>query len=176
MSIDIQNLDTRDPFTAQDNPVDGGSNQATYIHIRNQQRNGRKSLTTIQGIDKQYDCKRILKALKKGLQLQRHCDWWSWVRNHYSAARRPTSKRGVFLSGRGHYQQRPSEGSWCIGSCYRCTWPVWFSPARKCAWEGSSVVFMSSLTQLLTTVRLIRSNSDKQMCIGKLYYSGGVVV
>jgi len=65
MSIDIQNLDARDPFTAQDNPVDGGSNQATYIHIRNQQRNGRKSLTTIQGIDKQYDCRRILKALKK---------------------------------------------------------------------------------------------------------------
>jgi len=69
MSIDIQNLNAKDPFSAQDEATDGGGgpNQATYIHIRNQQRNGRKSLTTVQGIDKQYDCKRILKALKKSL-------------------------------------------------------------------------------------------------------------
>jgi len=36
-----------------------------YIHIRIQQRNGRKTLTTVQGVPAEYDLKRILKALKK---------------------------------------------------------------------------------------------------------------
>ena len=36
-----------------------------YIHIRIQQRNGRKTLTTVQGVPAEYDQKRILKALKK---------------------------------------------------------------------------------------------------------------
>ncbi|KAG7539684.1 hypothetical protein FFLO_03401 [Filobasidium floriforme] len=35
------------------------------IHIRIQQRNGRKTLTTVQGLDKAYDPKKILKAFKK---------------------------------------------------------------------------------------------------------------
>ncbi|XP_041467405.1 eukaryotic translation initiation factor 1-like [Lytechinus variegatus] len=35
------------------------------VHIRIQQRNGRKTLTTIQGIDDAYDLKRILKVCKK---------------------------------------------------------------------------------------------------------------
>ena len=36
-----------------------------YLDIRIQQRNGRKTLTTLQGLPPQYDQKRILKALKK---------------------------------------------------------------------------------------------------------------
>ena len=36
-----------------------------YIHIRIQQRNGRKSLTTCQGLANDLDVKRILKAIKK---------------------------------------------------------------------------------------------------------------
>ena len=36
-----------------------------YVHIRVQQRNGRKSLTTIQGLDKSFDYKKIIKAFKK---------------------------------------------------------------------------------------------------------------
>jgi translation initiation factor 1 len=35
------------------------------IHIRIQQRNGRKSITTIQGLDADLDLKRIMKAMKK---------------------------------------------------------------------------------------------------------------
>merc|ERR1712216_524135 len=35
------------------------------IHIRIQQRNGRKSITTVQGLSDELDLKKILKALKK---------------------------------------------------------------------------------------------------------------
>lgn len=37
---------------------------AGYIHIRNQKRNGRKSLTTIQGIPERFSQKKILKYFK----------------------------------------------------------------------------------------------------------------
>ncbi|KAF8626290.1 hypothetical protein AX15_004961 [Amanita polypyramis BW_CC] len=59
-------LFSADPFV--DDPLvdnaDVGS-QADYIHIRIQQRNGRKTLTTLQGLPKQYDSKKLLKAFKK---------------------------------------------------------------------------------------------------------------
>lgn len=35
------------------------------LDIRIQQRNGRKTLTTVQGVPREFDQKRILKALKK---------------------------------------------------------------------------------------------------------------
>ena len=35
------------------------------IHIRIQQRNGRKTLTTVQGISEQFDKKKLVKAFKK---------------------------------------------------------------------------------------------------------------
>lgn len=38
---------------------------ASKVHIRMQQRNGKKSLTTIQGLADDLDLKKILKALKK---------------------------------------------------------------------------------------------------------------
>jgi translation initiation factor 1 len=37
------------------------------IHIRIQQRNGRKTLTTVQGISDDYDKKKLAKACKKQL-------------------------------------------------------------------------------------------------------------
>ncbi|RKP12273.1 translation initiation factor SUI1 [Piptocephalis cylindrospora] len=59
----IQNLQSYDPF------ADTGDQEAgqptNYIHIRIQQRNGRKTLTTIQGLSEDLDQKRILKAFKK---------------------------------------------------------------------------------------------------------------
>lgn len=43
-----------------------------YIHIRIQQRNGRKTLTTVQGIADDYDKKKLVKAFKKvGLRRSR---------------------------------------------------------------------------------------------------------
>ena len=35
------------------------------IHIRIQQRNGRKTLTTVEGIPEKFDLKKILKVIKK---------------------------------------------------------------------------------------------------------------
>jgi translation initiation factor 1 len=58
----IQNLQSRDPF-ADENEVAGS--QDGYIHIRIQQRNGRKTLTTVQGLSADYDFKKIVKACKK---------------------------------------------------------------------------------------------------------------
>lgn len=59
----IQNLSTRDPFA--DDLNEGSSSKAGYIHIRIQQRNGRKTLTTVQGITTEYDLRKIVKACKK---------------------------------------------------------------------------------------------------------------
>jgi len=64
--MSVQNLNTFDPFADAADPLaaeDPG--RQSYIHIRIQQRNGRKTLTTLQGLPKEYDAKRILKAFKK---------------------------------------------------------------------------------------------------------------
>ncbi|KAI0034529.1 translation initiation factor SUI1 [Vararia minispora EC-137] len=66
--MSVQNLNTFDPFADEADPLanneDVGSQQ-NYIHIRIQQRNGRKTLTTLQGLPKEYDAKKLLKAFKK---------------------------------------------------------------------------------------------------------------
>jgi len=64
MSTTIQNLATRDPFADGDGD-DFGSKTQNYIHIRIQQRNGRKTLTTVQGLPSELDFPKILKAFKK---------------------------------------------------------------------------------------------------------------
>ena len=43
--------------------VGGGGDE--LVHIRIQQRNGRKTLTTVQGIHEKYDKKKIVKVCKK---------------------------------------------------------------------------------------------------------------
>eukprot|EP00301_Raphidiophrys_heterophryoidea_P025144 c8366_g1_i2.p1 GENE.c8366_g1_i2~~c8366_g1_i2.p1 ORF type:complete len:117 (-),score=30.19 c8366_g1_i2:205-555(-) len=53
-----------DPFAAVEEELHT-TTQADYIHIRIQQRNGKKSLTTVQGLPAKYDLKRILKDIKK---------------------------------------------------------------------------------------------------------------
>ncbi|KAJ4384527.1 Eukaryotic translation initiation factor eIF-1 [Didymella sp. IMI 355093] len=67
MSTGIQNLQSFDPFAEAEDT--GGEvrvgNQQNYIHIRIQQRNGRKTLTTVQGLPKKFDQKKILKVIKK---------------------------------------------------------------------------------------------------------------
>lgn len=67
MNLAIQNLGINDPFTNESNADKGTgkSNAANLIHIRNQQRNGRKSVTTVQGLGKGYDLKKMVRALKK---------------------------------------------------------------------------------------------------------------
>ena len=53
-----------DPF-ADTNAEDSGAGTKEYVHVRVQQRNGRKSLTTVQGLKKEYSYNKILKDLKK---------------------------------------------------------------------------------------------------------------
>eukprot|EP00922_Rhytidocystis_sp_ex-Travisia-forbesii_P056256 GHVS01083292.1.p2 GENE.GHVS01083292.1~~GHVS01083292.1.p2 ORF type:complete len:120 (-),score=12.17 GHVS01083292.1:433-792(-) len=71
MSFDIQNLGTAsggDPFSnnaTKTGEVDASGGSSSLVHIRNQQRNGRKSVTTVQGLDKGFDLKKMVRALKK---------------------------------------------------------------------------------------------------------------
>ncbi|KAF9500992.1 hypothetical protein BDN71DRAFT_1439918 [Pleurotus eryngii] len=70
--MSVQNLTAFDPFADEGdlgNNQDVGSQQ-NYIHIRIQQRNGRKTLTTLQGLPTEYDAKKLLKAFKK---VHDHC-------------------------------------------------------------------------------------------------------
>ncbi|KAK1284191.1 hypothetical protein QJS10_CPB21g00869 [Acorus calamus] len=55
---------TANPF-ADSNAEDSGAGTKEYVHVRIQQRNGRKSLTTVQGLKKEFSYSRILKDLKK---------------------------------------------------------------------------------------------------------------
>lgn len=45
--------------------MDSSAGSKDYVHIRIQQRNGRKSLTTVQGLKKEFSYNKILKDLKK---------------------------------------------------------------------------------------------------------------
>ncbi|BFF89426.1 eukaryotic translation initiation factor eIF1-like [Drosophila madeirensis] len=62
--MSIQNLNIRDPFAdaskGNDDDIQDG-----LIHIRIQQRNGRKTLTTVQGLSQEYDLKKIVRTCKK---------------------------------------------------------------------------------------------------------------
>ena len=44
---------------------DESEEEMNIVHIRIQQRNGKKSITTIQGIDSKYDLTKVLKIFKK---------------------------------------------------------------------------------------------------------------
>jgi len=60
----IQNLDTFDAFKDADDGTGKGKHHEK-IHVRVQQRNGRKCITTVQGLPDDLDIKRICKAFKK---------------------------------------------------------------------------------------------------------------
>ncbi|GFZ45866.1 Protein translation factor sui1 [Saitozyma sp. JCM 24511] len=76
-SAGVANLGPKfDPFDQSDpfGPSSGAGTPAVEaavgkgtdkIHIRLQQRNGRKTLTTVQGLPEKYDPKKLLKAMKK---------------------------------------------------------------------------------------------------------------
>ena len=57
MSI-IQNLQTYNPFADEQGAVE------SHVHIRVQQRTGKKMLTTIQGLPEDLDSKKVLKYFK----------------------------------------------------------------------------------------------------------------
>ncbi|KAM5264650.1 eukaryotic translation initiation factor 1-like [Ctenodactylus gundi] len=62
----IQNFNSFDPFadaSKGDDLLPAGTED--YIHVRIQQRNGRKTLTTMQGIADDFDKKKLVKTFKK---------------------------------------------------------------------------------------------------------------
>ncbi len=69
----ILNLQQSDPFgEATGNLISNSDNKQAakggdqgFIHIRIQQRNGRKTLTTVQGITDKFDLKKLVKSFKK---------------------------------------------------------------------------------------------------------------
>jgi translation initiation factor 1 len=62
--MSIQNLTTFDPFADATQGADAAP-QAGLVHVRIQQRNGRKTLTTVQGLSTEYDLRKIVRACKK---------------------------------------------------------------------------------------------------------------
>jgi translation initiation factor 1 len=50
--------------------LDKETGKNNYIHLRVQQRNGKKRITTIQGLDEKFNFKLLLKTFKKDL----HCN------------------------------------------------------------------------------------------------------
>ncbi|KAI1126363.1 translation initiation factor SU [Nemania abortiva] len=66
--MSIENLKSFDPFhdaEADEDTSQVKSQQEDYVHIRIQQRNGRKTLTTVQGLPNKFDRKKILTVIKK---------------------------------------------------------------------------------------------------------------
>ncbi|CAH0375875.1 unnamed protein product [Pelagomonas calceolata] len=61
---EIQNFDAFDAF----DDADEKQGDQSKVHIRVQQRNGRKCITTVQGLADDLDVKRICKAFKKNFQ------------------------------------------------------------------------------------------------------------
>ncbi|KAJ7946249.1 Protein translation factor SUI1-like [Quillaja saponaria] len=63
--LDVLHIPTAfDPFT-EANEQNSGAGTKDYVHIRVQQRNGRKRLTTVQGLKKEFSYTKIIKDLKK---------------------------------------------------------------------------------------------------------------
>lgn len=58
-------LEQEDADHAAEKEAVDAAEKAGVIHIRVQQRNGRKCITTVQGLDKKLDLKKILKVLQK---------------------------------------------------------------------------------------------------------------
>lgn len=63
--MNVQNLQTFDPFADATKGDGDGVGSGGIVHIRIQQRNGRKTLTTVQGLSALFDLKKIIRACKK---------------------------------------------------------------------------------------------------------------
>jgi translation initiation factor 1 len=79
--MNLEQLDKADPFACDSDPFQKGTVELEPIHIRVQQRNGRKCITHIQGLsqDTDIDLKKLLKSFKKSFNcngsIQEHEDY-----------------------------------------------------------------------------------------------------
>ena len=111
-----------DPFSDGFKDREGGSVQEGLIHVRIQQRNGRKTLTTVQGISPLYDLKRIVKACKK--VTRRHSPELQFTPKHIELGGRLYIERNLFDSP---FKGRPFKVLY--SSCKRS---LSFMPECKC--------------------------------------------
>lgn len=65
LRVGIRNL--ADPFGRDVGEAGASAAGEGLIHVRIQQRNGRKTLTTVQGLSDDYDKRKIIKVCKKVL-------------------------------------------------------------------------------------------------------------
>lgn len=66
MPLEFDITGVTDPFSHSGGSEKGRNNcSSNFVHIRNQQRNGRKSVTTVQGLQDTLDLKKVVRALKK---------------------------------------------------------------------------------------------------------------
>jgi len=65
--MNLAQLDKADPFAITLDPFQKGTTESEPVHIRVQQRNGRKCITHVQGLaqDTELDLKKILRTFKK---------------------------------------------------------------------------------------------------------------
>ena len=65
--MNLDQLDKDDPFAITLDPFQKGTTEPEPVHIRVQQRNGRKCITHVQGLsqDTELDLKKILRTFKK---------------------------------------------------------------------------------------------------------------
>ncbi|KAF3601457.1 hypothetical protein F2Q69_00034151 [Brassica cretica] len=159
--LDSQVPTAFDPF-ADANAEDSGAGTKEYVHIRVQQRNGRKSLTTVQGLKKEYSYSKILKDLKKEF-----CCNGTVVQDSelgqvrvlklrcYSASRRPEEERLHVPSPGWPCEEGQHQDTWFL-SCLCCSFPRPF--ASFCSSLSFSVVcppdqqsFMSELDSQVPT-------------------------
>ncbi|GMP65485.1 hypothetical protein CsSME_00026246 [Camellia sinensis var. sinensis] len=100
--LDIQIPSTFDPF-AEANAEDSSAGSKEYVHIRIQQRNGRKSLTTVQGLKKEFSYNKILKDLKK-----------EFCCNGYSTSRRSTKECLNLPCSGWHSEKGTHQNTWFL--------------------------------------------------------------
>ena len=103
----------------KDDEVGGG--KSDLIHIRVQQRNGRKCITTVQGLHQDLDLKKILKALKK-----QECCNGTVVEDE---------EMGAVLQLQGDQRDSVAKFLTEMGACNfcgRCVTPEPSRPARVC--------------------------------------------
>ena len=65
--LNFDQLGVKDDSDDEEKGEEIGKKDANLIHIRVKQRNGRKCITTIQGLNAEIDMKKVLKACKKSM-------------------------------------------------------------------------------------------------------------
>ena len=89
----LENLKAYNPFDDTTEGEDTGPGDQGLVHIRIQQRNGRKTLTTVQGLSSEYDFKKIVKVAKNACNIIKGAAVNMYTFSFYVAMKKYTSLR-----------------------------------------------------------------------------------